>query len=47
LKDSKGRPFRVPHLPKANCKKCLGRGYIGYETASGNIIPCRKCYPFR
>lgn len=37
--------FKVPMAPQAKCKKCLGRGYIGFEARSGNIIPCRKCYP--
>jgi hypothetical protein len=27
--------------PKKNCKHCYGRGYIGWEKFSGNVIPCR------
>lgn len=45
LTDTKGRQFRVPYAPKNKCKKCLGRGYIGYELKSGNTIICKKCYP--
>ena len=37
--------FKVPYAPKNNCKKCRGRGHIGFAHPSGNIIPCRKCYP--
>lgn len=37
--------FRVPYPPKKNCKKCYGRGYIGFNTQTGNVIGCLKCYP--
>lgn len=36
--------MQVPYAPKANCKKCHGRGYIGFESKSGNVIPCVKCF---
>ena len=37
--------FKAPFAPKAKCKRCYGRGYVGFMVDSGNIIPCRKCYP--
>jgi len=46
IKDSKGNEFRVPYPPKANCKKCYGRGFIGTDSAKGTLFICRKCYPF-
>ena len=46
LVDSKGNQFTVPYPPKANCKKCYGRGYIGTDSNKNEIILCRKCYPF-
>jgi hypothetical protein len=39
--------IQVPHAPKSNCKKCHGRGYIGFESKSGNFIPCVKCFPIQ
>ena len=40
-------PFRVPYPPKAKCKKCLGRGYIGFQSVGEqkSILTCKKCYP--
>lgn len=40
-------PFKVPYPPKANCKKCFGRGYRGIQTVGGQkgILYCKKCYP--
>jgi len=37
--------LKVPFAPKANCKKCYGRGYIGFKANSIEVIPCLKCYP--
>ena len=37
--------FKTPYPPKPYCKKCFGRGYIGFEPRSGNIYLCKKCYP--
>jgi hypothetical protein len=45
LVDSKGRKFKVPFAPVKGCKKCYGRGYIGFEAKSGDLIICKKCYP--
>jgi hypothetical protein len=28
--------------PKANCNRCLGRGYEGKNTQTGKYVPC-KC----
>lgn len=30
--------------PKANCKECYGRGYIGRDSESKAPIPCRCIY---
>lgn len=37
--------LKVPFAPKANCKKCYGRGYIGFKANTAEVIPCLKCYP--
>jgi len=39
--------FKVPYPPKSKCKKCYGRGYIGFDAHTGNVFPCRKCYPLK
>ena len=48
-KDGKPFPiqFKVPYLPKPNCKQCRGRGYTGFVTdgAESRLNLCRKCYP--
>ena len=46
LKDIKGNQMKVPYPPKINCKKCYGRGYIGTDVITNELIVCRKCYPF-
>lgn len=38
---------KVPYLPKNNCKKCYGRGYIGFDVKTRYPLPCVKCYPPR
>jgi hypothetical protein len=40
-------PFKVPYPPKANCKKCYGRGYIGIQSVGDQkgILYCKKCFP--
>ena len=45
LTNSKGKKFNVPFPPNPNCKKCYGRGYIGYNAKTSIMIPCKKCYP--
>ena len=45
LKDSKGREFKVPFAPKKNCKRCMGRGFVGIDAKTDQILICRKCYP--
>ena len=43
--------FKVPIPPVANCKKCYGRGYIGFadvRTVMGpvkQVVTCKKCFP--
>lgn len=31
--------------PKSNCKKCFGRGYIGFEVKTNVPIACKCIYP--
>ena len=45
LSNHKGHKMKVPFPPKANCKKCNGRGYVGTDTKTGAMLICRKCYP--
>ena len=45
LQDFKGRKFRVPFPPKENCKRCLGRGYVGINAKTNYLIICKRCYP--
>jgi hypothetical protein len=39
--------FKVPYPPKSNCKKCYGRGYIGFVNDGGDrrLNLCQKCFP--
>ena len=37
--------IQVPHVPKENCKKCRGKGYLGIDTKNKKIFVCHKCYP--
>jgi hypothetical protein len=46
-KKNKILEFKVPYPPKPNCKYCYGRGYIGFEADTEEIVPCRKCYPLK
>lgn len=46
LTDTKGRSFKVPRPPNPKCKKCRGRGWIGYDVRNeGKTILCGKCFP--
>lgn len=45
LTDSKGHKVKVPFPPNPKCKKCYGRGYIGYDSKTHLPLPCHKCYP--
>jgi hypothetical protein len=36
--------LQVPYAPKPDCKKCYGQGYIGFDSKSGKVIPCVKCF---
>lgn len=31
----------LPKLPKKNCLRCFGRGYVGYNTTTGKHVLCR------
>lgn len=33
------------NMPKENCKKCHGRGYIGRHAGSGEPIACPCIFP--
>ena len=46
LSDTKGHQLKVPYPPKANCRRCYGRGYVGVDLKIKQLTPCRKCYPF-
>ncbi len=50
LTDKNGNKVQLPFPAKENCKKCYGRGYIGFvggnnPTTKGKFIICHKCYP--
>lgn len=45
LPDSKGRVFKVPYPPKSNCKKCNGRGFVGLDVKTQEVVVCKKCFP--
>ena len=45
LKDNRGNEIRVPFAPKSKCKRCWGRGYVGWDALEGGLILCKKCYP--
>jgi hypothetical protein len=46
LQDSWGNKLRAPHPPKSGCKRCYGRGFVGTDVKTNEMIPCRKCYPW-
>jgi hypothetical protein len=39
--------LRVPKPPTENCKRCHGRGYVGFDTKTQTPIFCNKCFPPR
>lgn len=45
LEDKEGNKLRAPYPPKKNCKRCHGRGFVGKDASTRELIPCRKCYP--
>lgn len=47
LEDKDGNKLRAPWTPKPNCKKCFGRGFIGRDSKTRELIACRKCYPYK
>jgi hypothetical protein len=40
-----GFKIHVPFPPKQGCKKCYGRGYIGKDVTTQEVVMCHKCYP--
>lgn len=47
LEDAEGNKLRAPWPPKKTCKRCYGRGFIGKDANTNELIPCRKCYPWK
>jgi hypothetical protein len=47
LEDKSGNKLRAPWAPKKNCKRCHGQGFVGLNSATKELIPCRKCYPWK
>lgn len=45
LKDKNGQEVKLPYPPKSNCKKCYGKGFLGYNNKNGRLIICIKCFP--
>lgn len=45
IKDGNGKEIRLPRPLNKNCKKCLGKGYLGMNTLTKKLIICHKCYP--
>ena len=45
LKDTRGREFKVPFPPNNKCKKCYGRGFIGINVKTNEVVICKRCYP--
>ena len=43
---STGKKAKVPYPPNPKCtqKHCHGRGYVGVDTKTGNILFCGKCF---
>jgi len=47
LQDTFGNKLRAPWAPKKGCKRCYGRGFVGTDEKTNEMIPCRKCYPWQ
>lgn len=37
-----GKKYLIEKKPKSGCRKCYGRGYIGWHSKTKLVIPC-KC----
>ena len=35
-----GRIIKLKNPPDSKCKKCYGRGHVGYDTVHGRYIVC-------
>lgn len=46
LEDKAGNRLKAPWSPNKNCKRCFGRGFVGKDSKTNELIPCRKCYPW-
>ena len=47
LEDKLGNKLRAPWAPNKKCKRCYGRGFVGLDAHTTELIPCRKCYPWK
>lgn len=47
LEDTLGNKLKAPWAPKQGCSKCFGRGFVGLDSSTNQLIPCRKCYPWK
>jgi hypothetical protein len=47
LEDKQGNKLKAPWAPNKKCKRCYGRGFTGLEVNNRELIPCRKCYPWK
>lgn len=45
-KDNKRHVIKaqVPFAPNSSCKKCHGRGYVGFDVKTKRPLLCGKCY---
>lgn len=34
---------KLKSMANPDCKKCYGRGFIGFDRARLKLIPCKKC----
>ena len=47
LEDGRGNKLKAPWAPNKKCKRCYGRGFTGVNTETNELVPCRKCYPWK
>ena len=47
LEDTEGNKLKAPWAPNKKCKRCYGRGFVGKNSETNELIPCRKCYPWK
>lgn len=47
LQDAFGNKLHAPWAPKPKCNRCHGRGFVGVSNHTKELVPCRKCYPWK